>query len=183
MMEPTQKKSSQSSTPLYIKVFSRYFLLVFMIFLVLSASGVVIWTAFFLPEGDISSQSGEEVDMISLVQTRDALADWLRTSPEIAADLSENKVLSVGDLAEDFQLPDLQSYEGLGWVLGRDRIGLKNLSGDHIQIFVEDFDGKELHLYDGWILWCPVWETNCYFQLVKPENLIDFTTIKFVRFE
>ena len=181
MTEPMAKKPIQSGSPLYVRIFCQYLLLVFMIFLVISASGIVIWTSFFLPEDETSLQSEEAADIISLVRTRDVLVDWLKTSPEVTADLPENQVLSADVLIEDIQPPDLKNYEGLRWLLGRDRVGLENLSGDNIQVFIEDFYGNEFHLYDGWVLWCPIWESNCYFQLVKSENLIDFTTIKLVR--
>ena len=177
-MNTTGKSHFQTSKAMYIKVFSQYFLIIFMIFLVIAASGIVIWTAFYQPGAETSAQSEMDVDIVSLIQTRDDLTGWLRAFPEDGVGLPVNQPLSADYLPENIPLSDLQKIDGIQWIADGDRIGLKNLPGDDIQIFVWGFDEKEFHLYDDWMIWCPVRELNCYFQLVEPENLIDFTTIK-----
>lgn len=70
--------------------------------------------------------------------------------------------------------------EGILWNPNGDKIGLTNKIGDDIQIYVDDLDGNEMHLYDGYNIWCTL-ENRCYYHSVAPENEIDIGTLKIVQ--
>ena len=38
-------------------------------------------------------------------------------------------------------------------------------------------NGNNLHLYDGWAIWCPVTSTSCYYHTVAPGNEVNISTI------
>ena len=70
--------------------------------------------------------------------------------------------------------------EGILWNPNGDKIGLANQIGDDVQIYVEDLDGNQMHLYDGYNIWCTL-DSRCYYHSVAPENEIDIGTLKIVQ--
>jgi len=70
--------------------------------------------------------------------------------------------------------------EGIYWGSNNGRVKLANRSGDEYQIYVNDLQGNQLHLYDGWSIWCPVYETACYYHNVAPGNEVDITSLTVV---
>ena len=65
--------------------------------------------------------------------------------------------------------------EGVYWNPHGSEIGLANKAGDNLQIYVKDFRGNWLHLYDGWNIWCRA--EGCYFHTVAPGNEVDISTL------
>lgn len=77
----------------------------------------------------------------------------------------------------DWQTP----VEGIMWNPNGPRIGLGNTWGDGYQVYVSDYDGNELHLYDGWNIWCEAGGSGeCYYHTVAPGNEVDIRTIRVV---
>ena len=70
------------------------------------------------------------------------------------------------------------SVEGIFWNPNGERLGLGNKSGDDIQVYVTDLDGKRRHLYDGWSIWCT--SGGCYYHSVAPGNEVDISTLEIV---
>ena len=70
------------------------------------------------------------------------------------------------------------SVEGIFWNPNGERLGLGNKSGDDIQVYVTDLDGKRRHLYDGWSIWCT--GGGCYYHSVAPGNEVDISTLEIV---
>ena len=56
-------------------------------------------------------------------------------------------------------------------------IGLANVAGDNIQIYVKDLNGTTLHLFDTWGIWCLVTSPTCYYHTIAPGNEVDISTI------
>lgn len=65
--------------------------------------------------------------------------------------------------------------EGIAWNPHGNEIGLANRPGDNIQVYVKDFKGNLLHLYDGWNIWCR--GGVYYFHTVAPGNEVDISTL------
>mgnify|MGYP006935339023 CR=1 FL=1 len=70
------------------------------------------------------------------------------------------------------------SVEGIFWNPNGERLGLGNKSGDDIQVYVTDLEGKRRHLYDGWSIWCT--GGGCYYHTVAPGNEVDISTLEIV---
>jgi len=70
--------------------------------------------------------------------------------------------------------------EGIYWNPNGDKIGLANKPGDNLQIYVEDLNGNELKLYDGWSIWCVATTGQCYYHTVAPGNEVDLNTLTVV---
>ncbi len=66
--------------------------------------------------------------------------------------------------------------EGLSWNPNGDKIGLANVNGDNLQVYVNDLEGNTLHLYDGWNIWCTT-SGACYYHTVAPGNEVDLGTL------
>lgn len=69
------------------------------------------------------------------------------------------------------------TVEGIIWNPNGDKIGLANQSGDDLQVYVDTLSGETLKLYDGWNVWCPVGDSNCYYHTVEPGNEVDISTM------
>jgi Flp pilus assembly pilin Flp len=72
------------------------------------------------------------------------------------------------------------TVEGILWNPNGDKIGLTNQIGDDIQVYVDDLDGNQKHLYDGYNIWCTP-SGPCYYHSVAPENEIDISTLEIVQ--
>jgi len=68
---------------------------------------------------------------------------------------------------------------GIYWSPNGEKVGLSNKAGDNIQLYVKDLQGNELHLYDGWNIWCVVGGA-CYYHTVAPGNEVDISTLRAV---
>jgi Flp pilus assembly pilin Flp len=53
---------------------------------------------------------------------------------------------------------------GIVWDPDGSDIGLANVAGDNLQVYVTDVKGKQLQLYDGWSIWCHADNGKCYFH-------------------
>jgi Flp pilus assembly pilin Flp len=87
----------------------------------------------------------------------------------------------------DFRFTDLglnpadwaAPVNGIAWNPNGDKIGLGNVAGDNIQIYVKDFAGNNLHLFDTWNIWC-LSSGGCYYHTVAPGNEVDISTLQVV---
>ena len=70
-----------------------------------------------------------------------------------------------------------QPVNGLYFSPHGSEVGIANAVGDNIQVYVQDMNGNNLHLYDGWAIWCPVTSTSCYYHTVAPGNEVNISTI------
>ena len=70
--------------------------------------------------------------------------------------------------------------EGIYWKSNGGRVVLGTEPDDDRQVYVSDFEGNRLHLYDGWNILCPALETMCYYHSVASGNEIDITTLEVV---
>jgi hypothetical protein len=59
-----------------------------------------------------------------------------------------------------------------------DEVGIANRKGDNLDVYVDDLEGNTKKLYDGWSIWCPVNNLNCYYHTVAPGNEVDINTIR-----
>ncbi len=73
-----------------------------------------------------------------------------------------------------------QPVNGLYFSPHGGEVGIANRTGDNLQVYVNDLDGKTLKLYDGWNIWCPVDKPTCYYHTVADGNEVDISTIKVV---
>jgi Flp pilus assembly pilin Flp len=71
--------------------------------------------------------------------------------------------------------------DGIYWNPNGQYIGLGNKKGDNLQVYVTDMDGNQLHLYDGWNIWCS--SGGCYYHTVSPDNLVDINSVVVVTVE
>jgi len=49
-------------------------------------------------------------------------------------------------------------------------VKIANKTGDNIEVYAQDLNGDTVHLYNGWSIWCPVNDANCYYHTVAPGN-------------
>jgi len=80
---------------------------------------------------------------------------------------------------EDWHNP----VNGIRWGPHGADIGLGTDPGDEYMIYVSDFDGNEMRLYDSWNIWCVASDSKCYYHRVAPENEIDINTLRLVKRE
>lgn len=73
-----------------------------------------------------------------------------------------------------------EPVEGVVWNPNGSRIGLANVAGDAIQLYVTDLNGNRLQVYDGWSIWCPVLEEVCYYHTIAPGNEVDLRSLEVV---
>jgi len=70
--------------------------------------------------------------------------------------------------------------DGIYWGPHGSNIGLSNKAGDNIQIYVNDLNGKTLHLLDTWNIWCVPITSQCYYHTIAPGNEVDISTLTVV---
>jgi Flp pilus assembly pilin Flp len=68
---------------------------------------------------------------------------------------------------------------GVSWNPNGDKIGLANVVGDNVQLYVKDLNGNNLHLFDGWTIWCMA-SGGCYYHTVAPGNEVDISTLQVI---
>ena len=68
----------------------------------------------------------------------------------------------------------------IAWGPDGSAVGLANKVGDNIQIYVKDYNGNTLHLYDGWTIWCVATTNLCYYHTIAPGNEVDISTLSAV---
>lgn len=85
----------------------------------------------------------------------------------------DHRFVDLGLDPDDWREP----VEGISWNPHGSEIGLGNEPGDDLQIYVNDLAGNPRHLYDGWNIWCPAGDANCYYHTVAPGNEVDLTTL------
>lgn len=73
-----------------------------------------------------------------------------------------------------------QSLNGLIFNPRGDKVGLKNVRGDNIDIFVTDLKGNRVQLKDNKNIWCVAASGKCYINNVKPNNEVDISTLEIV---
>jgi Flp pilus assembly pilin Flp len=73
-----------------------------------------------------------------------------------------------------------EPVEGIYWSPHGADVGLANRPGDEYQVYVNDLDGNQLHLYDGWNIWCVASNQICYYHSVAPENEVDINSLEVV---
>ena len=69
---------------------------------------------------------------------------------------------------------------GLLWNPHGADVGLTNVPGDGIDIFVTDLNGNQRQLYDGHNIWCVAASGTCYYKNVAPGNEVDISTLVIV---
>jgi Flp pilus assembly pilin Flp len=68
---------------------------------------------------------------------------------------------------------------GVSWNPNGDKIGLANVAGDNVQLYVKDLNGNTLHLFDTWNIWCLA-SGGCYYHTVAPGNEVDISTLQVI---
>ena len=109
---------------------------------------------------------------LELLRRRTVWQDHLAHEWEIAKESAEEKGLD----PDDWDAP----VEGIWWGSNGGQVVLGSEPDDGYQLYVSDFEGNRLHLYDNWNIWCPVLETVCYFHDVEPGNEIDLSTLEVI---
>jgi Flp pilus assembly pilin Flp len=74
-----------------------------------------------------------------------------------------------------------KAVQGIYWNPNGDKIGLANKKNDNLQLYVNDLNGNQLHVYDGWNVWCVASSGNCYINSVDPRNLVDINSLVVVQ--
>ena len=63
-----------------------------------------------------------------------------------------------------------QPINGLYFSPHGSEVGIANRSGDTIEVYAKDLNGNTVHLINGWSIWCPANNANCYYHTVAPGN-------------
>ena len=63
-----------------------------------------------------------------------------------------------------------QPINGLYFSPHGSEVGIANRAGDAIEVYAKDLSGHTLHLINGWSIWCPVNDANCYYHNIAPGN-------------
>ncbi|GEM_PF-642384 len=79
----------------------------------------------------------------------------------------------IGLTASDWTGP----VEGIVWNPNGSRLGLSNVKGDNIQVYVQTASGETLHLYDGWNIWCEASSGQCYYHNIADGNEVVLSSI------
>jgi Flp pilus assembly pilin Flp len=66
---------------------------------------------------------------------------------------------------------------GIEWGPHGQYIGLANVSGDNLQVYVKDMNGNTLHLIDTWAIWCDAVDGTCYYHTAPTGTVVDLSTI------
>ncbi len=70
---------------------------------------------------------------------------------------------------------------GIRWNPNGEYIGLANVIGDKLQVYVRDTQGNRLHLYDGWNIWCQANSARCYYHTMGTGPEVDLNSIEIVK--
>jgi Flp pilus assembly pilin Flp len=68
---------------------------------------------------------------------------------------------------------------GISWNPAGDKVGLANVPGDNVQLYVKDLQGNNMQVYDGWCIWC-LTSGACYYHTVAPGNEVDISTLQVI---
>lgn len=66
---------------------------------------------------------------------------------------------------------------GIQWGPHGQYIGLANVAGDNLQVYVKDMNGNTLHLIDTWNIWCDAVDGTCYYHTAPTGTVVDLSTI------
>ena len=64
------------------------------------------------------------------------------------------------------------------WIPHGDNIGIGNVSGDNIRLYVDKLDGSRMEIYT--VVWCYPTSDRCYYRSPLPENEVDISTLEVV---
>jgi len=64
------------------------------------------------------------------------------------------------------------------WIPHGDNIGLGNVYGDDIRLYVNKMDGSRMEIYT--VVWCYPTTERCYYRFPEPENEVDISTLEIV---
>jgi len=67
--------------------------------------------------------------------------------------------------------------DGIQWGPHGEYIGIANVSGDNIQVYVKDMNGNTLHLIDTWDIWCDAVDGTCYYHTAPTGTVVNLSTI------
>jgi hypothetical protein len=74
---------------------------------------------------------------------------------------------------------DWQSLvNGISWGPHGDSIGLGNVAGDNVQIYVKDTQGNLLHLIDTWKIWCRASDGRCFYHTIDSGIEVNLNTLE-----
>jgi Flp pilus assembly pilin Flp len=108
-------------------------------------------------------------DFLARIQSfYDKNGQWPRT-------WGDYRFADLGLDAKNWKMP----VEGISWNPHGEEIGLANVEGDNLQIYVNNLKGERLHLFDGWNIWCR--GGSCYFHDVAKGNEVDIKTLVVVK--
>ena len=66
---------------------------------------------------------------------------------------------------------------GIQWGPHGEYIGLANVQGDNIQVYVKDMNGNTMHLIDTWNIWCSAASGICYYHTAPTGTVVDLSTV------
>lgn len=74
-----------------------------------------------------------------------------------------------------------ETVSGVEWIPHGDNIGLGNVTGDDINLYVTFTDGVRRQVYT--VIWCYPETDRCFYRNTSPENEVDITTLEVVYIE
>ncbi len=86
----------------------------------------------------------------------------------------DQRYTALGLHPDDWDTP----VSGIRWNPHGDSIGLANVSGDNIQVYVRDVRGNLLRLYDGWSIWCRAADGRCFYHSEDDGIEVDLRTVE-----
>ena len=85
----------------------------------------------------------------------------------------EQRLTQLGLNPADWVAP----VSGIQWGPHGQYIGLANVSGDNLQVYVKDMNGNTMHLIDTWNIWCDAVDGTCYYHTAPTGTVVDLSTI------
>ena len=113
-----------------------------------------------------SIQSIAQDFMGRIMKYRQTTGNWPST-------WGDQRFTQLGLNVADWAVP----VNGIQWGPHGQYIGLANVKGDNLQVYVKDMDGNTMHLIDTWNIWCDAVDGTCYYHTIGTGTVVDLSTI------
>ena len=127
-----------------------------------------------MPSGSATTSASPSATALSnLADMQSRILNYFTTHGSWPRTWSPYNFMDLGLNPADWSQP----VDGLYLSPHGSEVGIANKSGDNLQVYVKDMNGKTLHLVDTWSIWCEAATSICYYHTVAPGNEVDISTI------
>jgi Flp pilus assembly pilin Flp len=102
------------------------------------------------------------------------IREYFQASGNWPPDWGDQRFSAIGLNPAEWQAP----VAGIRWNPHGREVGLSNVGGDNLQVYVRDINGNLLHLYDGWNIWCRAADRRCFYHSIDGGIEVDLNTVE-----